>query len=111
MRSPGFSDLSTNKPGPTRQPLDGTDRIIRLGIVDQVKDDQISPNAFAMSPIERKQDWKRISVWETSLTTPEQADDFVVNPKLKVVIPLVVDEIRQIAVEGDSPLNVLWDRL
>ena len=111
VQSPGFSDLSTNKPGRTGQPLDGTDRIIRLGIVDQVKDDQVSPKAFEMSSKEKEQELKRISAWETSLTTSKQAYDLVVNPKRKVVITLLVDDIQQITVDSDSPLNVLWDRM
>ena len=79
--------------------------------MDQVENDQVSPNAFILSTEERESDWKRISAWETSLTTAEQAYQLVGKPKRKVVIPLVVGEIRQINVDGDSSLNVLWDRL
>ena len=98
-------------PGRTRDPLDDEEIIIRVGLVDQTRYDVISAAAFAMSEIERKRPWKRISAWAKSLTTDEQAVQLVANSDRKVIIKLRVENVRQIAIQQKSPLDAVWDQL
>ncbi len=98
------------KPGETGEPLQGKDCVLRLGL-EQSDYDSIGANQFELSTSEKEEDWKRISVWEASLTTVEQAVKFVGNPKRKLLLRLKVSAIRSLTFNADQLLNVKWDRL
>lgn len=100
-----------SKPGMTGECLEDSDKVLRLGLAKQSDEDDISPLQFEFSSTERKKEWLRISVWETSLTTTEQAHAYVENPARKLVMIMKVEDIRHIDSTTGSDLDVKWDRL
>jgi hypothetical protein len=104
-----MSTFRSSKPHETRDPLDDEDDVIRLGL-EQSSYDFIGANQFNLSSEEKSLDWKRISVWETSLSTVKQITSFVNNPKRKLVIVLNVQKVRSISI-ANVQLDVKWDRL
>jgi hypothetical protein len=104
------SELTSAKPGESGKPLDENDNVIRLGL-EQSNYKEIGANHFRLSSTEKKQDWKRISVWETSLTNIDQVKSILTNPKRKLAMNLNVGDVRSIALDGQVELDVKWDRL
>lgn len=105
-----MSESIESKPGKTGESLDEKDNVIRFGLL-QSDYKFIGANLFGLTTSEKKNDWKRISVWETSLTNVEQARIRLTNPKRKLVLNLNVGEIRSITLGGEAELDVKWDRL
>lgn len=98
-----------SKPGALGELLDDSDQIIRLGDKTIQSDyTRVSEKQFVLSSKEKVQEWKRISVYETSLTTVKQALQMT-SDKRAFVIQLKVDGIRSIEFNGDSPFDVKWD--
>ncbi|MGM0460054.1 MAG: hypothetical protein ACQERO_11980 [Bacteroidota bacterium] len=104
-----MSTKRSSKPHKTGTPLSDDDDVIRLGL-QQSSYDFIGANQFNLSSEEKSLNWKRISVWETSLSTIQQITSFVNNPKRKLVIELNVQKVRSIRI-ADVQLDVKWDRL
>jgi hypothetical protein len=105
-----FNDPAGTKPGKTGESLDGKDNVVRLGL-EQSNYNRIGANHFRLSSNEKDSDWKRISVWESSLTTIEEARSIVTNPKRKLILDLNVGDVRSIAINAQVELDVKWDRL
>jgi len=105
-----FLDSNSSNPRKTGESLREDENVIRLGL-EQSNYDRIGANHFSLSSKEKKQDWKRISVWETSLTSVNEARAILTNPKRKLVIILNVGDVRSIKLEGVDQLDIKWDRL
>ncbi len=94
------------KPGEDGEPLDGSDCVIRLALhPSDMGNEGLLPNAFNLSTAERESEDPRLSVWETSLTTVEQARSFATNPKRRVVATFDVSVVRN----ANENLDVVWD--
>lgn len=96
------------KLGEHLEPLDDEDTIFLMDLVDQSSDDEASPAAFRMSDREKEQDPRRISVWETELSTPAQIYSILRNPKRQIVLFLDVSDVREIDIRD---MDVVWDHL
>jgi len=103
-------DSSSSNPRKTGESLSEDENVIRLGL-EQSNYDRIGANHFSLSSKEKNQDWKRIPVWETSLTSVNEARSILTNPKRKLVIILNVGDVRSITLEGEVQLDIKWDRL
>jgi len=99
----------SSKPFKTGVSLNNDDDVIRFGL-EQSNYETIGANQFNLSSEEKKLDWKRLSVWETSLSTVQQITNILNNPKRKIVIELNVQDIRTI-INDDVQLDIKWDRL
>ena len=100
---------SLSKPCKTGEPLHDDDDVIRLGL-EQSSYETIGANQFNLSTEEKNCEWKKISVWETSLSTVNQITSFLNNPKRKLVIELNVLNVRSIRL-NNVELDIKWDRL
>ncbi|MCG2589124.1 hypothetical protein [Rhodohalobacter sulfatireducens] len=101
----------SSKPGSTGEELDCEENVLRFGL-EQSNYERVEPAAFALNSSERREDWKRISVWEKSLTTIDHAQNLLSNPKRKLLIDLNVGDVKGIEIRGKTNvLNVKWDRL
>jgi len=105
----------TSRPGATGQPLDDEGRVLRLGLVpSDLNKGFVSANVFSLSSEEKRIPPHWLSVWEESLTTPEQAYAMATNKNRRLAIRLTVRDIRGIRIEeaGEQQLlAVVWDRL
>jgi len=104
-----MSTKRSSKPHKTGESLHEDDDVIRLGL-EQSSYDVIGANQFNLSSEEKNHDWKRISVWETSLSTVQQIISIVNKPKRRLVIELNVRNVRSIRIDNVQ-LDVKWDRL
>jgi len=99
-----------SKPGKHQEPLNQDDIVIRVGLTSsQHNYDSVSPDQFIITKDERARDWKRISVYENSLTSDGQAIKLLKNKKRLFIIKLNVGEIRSIVVNSSKPFDVKWD--
>ncbi|QKQ75562.1 hypothetical protein [Nostoc sp. TCL240-02] len=87
------------------------------GRLSAVQFDKIA-KPFELSTLDRKSIPPHLSVWEESLTTPEQAYSFLQeNSPRRLVIRLNVDEVRKIEVVVEDKnkysgiLDVIWVHL
>ena len=105
----------TSRPGATGQPINDEDRVLRLGLVpSDLNKSFVSANVFSLSSEEKRIPPHWLSVWEESLTTPEQAYAMATNKSRRLVIRLTMHDIRGIRIEAAgerSLLDVVWDRL
>lgn len=100
------------KPGETGEPLLGTDSVHRLALVTSDLDESgaLLPIAFKFSPAEAKAQTPSLSLWEASLTTPEEAVGLVSNPKRRVVATFQVQVLTSLN-NSNTDIAVVWDRL
>lgn len=98
-----------SKPGAHQEYLDDNDKILRLGLIKQSSYKQVSPDAFRFNSREKKLSWKRISVYETSLTSDAQAIKMATNEKRRLIIKILVSDIKSLSELGNLPPNVRWD--
>ena len=104
-----------SRPGATGQPINDEDRVLRLGLVpSDLNKGFVSANVFSLSSEEKRIPPHWLSVWEESLTTPEQAYAMATNKNRRLAIRLTVRDIREIrmgSVGEQQLLDVVWDRL
>lgn len=99
-------------PKPSREgvALAESDIVTRVGhTMYQSNYEQVSPDQFRLSTHEKDADWKRISVYESSLTSDEDVIKMLSNEARKFIIKLKVGEIRNITIDNSNPFNVKWD--
>lgn len=98
-----------SKPGKFKEPLEDSDEVIRVGHTNyQSHYNSISPDQFRIDDREKKEEWKRISVYESSLTSDEEAIKLT-SPKRLFIIKFIVGELRKVVVNNDNPFDVKWD--
>jgi hypothetical protein len=97
-------------PGAEGQPLPSNAEVFRL--CRATNDNKLGPEAFHLSTADKEQPVPRLSVWETTNTTVEQADTLT-NGKNALAGFLLVAEIRQLRPEPDHAgvvhLDVEWE--
>lgn len=104
-----------SKPGETGESLADDGDVIRMLLV-QSDYRHINSNTFALSGEEKdlaeeESGWARSSVYETSLTTPEQANGMMTKCRPGVV-RLSVADIRSLPIKDEGcTLDVVWDRM
>lgn len=119
---------SRGKPGATAEPLSTADVVQRLAVHTPVEGrgeipkwvspldfelpKMVSIEDFALSTADRKTKRQWLSVFERSLTSPEQNATLMQKSGLQLVLCLRVGEIRGIRIPQcpDPRLNVFWDR-
>jgi hypothetical protein len=106
------------QPGPTGEPLPPGEWVLRLAVAskDFLETGQVSPEAFALSTEDRRDDPPRLSVWAERLTRPEQAWHLMgEKPSYRLIVRLSVDAIRTLRPNPDIPevpgLDVQWHPL
>jgi hypothetical protein len=106
------------QPGQMGEPLPPGEWVLRLAVAskDFLESGQISPEAFALSTEDRREDPPRLSVWAEKLTRPEQAWHLMgEKPSYRLVLRLNVDAVRALRPNPDSPdvpdLEVQWHTL
>jgi hypothetical protein len=103
------------EPGQTGEPLPPDGWVLRLSVAskDFLETGQISPEAFALSTEDRRDDPPRLSVWAERLTRPEQAWHLMgEKPSYRLIVRLNVDAIRTLRPNPDTSdvpnLDVQW---
>lgn len=101
--------MQINQRGPNDSPLPEGEIVLRL-YTTMPSDGKAQPNMFEFSSDEKAEEYKRISVWASSLTTPQQARSFMDPSKeYEAVIYLNVSRVRQLVFEDEHPpLDVRW---
>jgi hypothetical protein len=104
--------------GRTGEPLPSGEWVLRLAVAskDFLETGQVSPEAFALSTEDRRDDPPRLSVWAERLTRPEQAWHLLgEKPNYRLIVRLNVDTIRALRPSPDTPelpgLDVQWHSL
>lgn len=107
------------RPGGKGEPLPPGEVVLRFA--KESKDfrerGKVNPAAFELSNLDKQSDLKALSVWAESLTTVDQALNFMTDNKdsYRLVVRLNVDQIRALRPEPDCAdvpyLDVVWDPL
>jgi hypothetical protein len=110
--------METLQPGPAGEPLPSGEWVLRLAVAskDFLETGQVSPEVFALSTEDRRDDPPRLSVWAERLTRPDQAWHLLgEKPHYRLSLRLSVDAIRALRPHPDSPealsLDVQWHPL
>jgi hypothetical protein len=106
------------QPGQAGEPLPPDEWVLRLAIVskDFLESGQVSPEVFAFSTEDRRDDPPRLSVWAERLTRPEQAWHLMgEKPHYRLALRLNVSAIQVLRPNPDAPdvpnLDVHWHPL
>ena len=95
------------KRGAEGESLPDDARVFRL--CRRTSDGRIAPEAFVLSSEDKRHAIPRLSVWEQSLTTPDQADP---ARRYLLVALLTALEVRRIRPDGpaSTSLDVQWEQ-
>ena len=101
-----------SKPGKFKEPLRDNDRVVRVGLTtSQNNYKKVSPDQFIVTEREKAEDWKRISVFETSLSSDSDVVNLTTNPERIFIIKFSVGDLRDVIVNNKTPFDVKWDPL
>src|SRR5688500_9951925 len=110
--------MDTLQTGQAGEPLPPGEWVLRLAVAskDFLETGQVSPEVFALSTEDRRDDPPRLSVWAERLTRPEQPWRLMgEKPHYRLALRLGVDAIRALRPNPDSPeapnLDVQWHPL
>jgi hypothetical protein len=99
------------EPGPEGQPLPAGAEVFRLA--KATNNGQLGPEAFHLSSEDKAHAVPRLSVWETTNTTLDQANALT-SGRYALAGHLAVDDVRKVRPDPDHPavrtLDVEWER-
>jgi|SRR5579871_4551197 len=111
--------MTTSPPlraGQKRERLPDGENVLRL-VKKTTNDGKVPPDEFELSTLDKASELKSISTWAESLTSPEQAREFMGDKKeaYSLFCSLKVDWIRILRPDPDNTevgsLDVVWDPL
>jgi len=97
--------------GDDRSSLDDSRVVVRYGVI-QSRNDAVSKKHFSLTDKDKEEaqetGWARYSVFEDSLTSPQEAVE-ILPPKRRIAIRLPVGLVNSIRAKDERSYDVVWD--